>query len=301
MEKYNFPFRAMGSPCEFQLYTADKDHAEQACKKAHAEVMRLEKKYSRYREDSVTSVINNSAGSLQGVKVDSETALLLDYAQTVYKQSEGLFDITSGVLRRAWDFRSNQLPTQSKINESLELVGWNQVEWQRPYIILKKAGMELDFGGYVKEYAVDAAATSLMGNGINAGMVDLGGDLKALGPHADGTPWEIGIRHPRDPENAIAQTTLSHGAVASSGDYERFMTIDGKRYPHILNPKTGWPIESFSAVTVIASECLIAGSCSTVAMLKGECEGKKWLESLQLPYICIDQDMNVDGTTNLVS
>ena len=301
MEKYNFPFRAMGSPCEFQLYTSDKNLAEQACKKAHNEVMRLEKKYSRYREDSVTTSINNSAGKREGVKVDSETALLLDYAQTVYKQSDGLFDITSGVLRRAWDFRSNQLPSQAKIDASLELVGWDQVEWQRPYIVLKKAGMELDFGGYVKEYAVDAAATSLVQSGIDAGMVDLGGDLKALGPHADGTPWHIGIRHPRDPANAIAKTTLARGAVASSGDYERFMTVDGKRYPHILNPRTGWPIESFSAVTVIASECLIAGSCSTVAMLKGESDGKKWLEDLQLPYICIDQHMNIDGTTDLVS
>ena len=301
MEIYNFPFRAMGSPCEFQLYTSDKSHAEEACKKAHTEVMRLEKKYSRYRKDSVTTAINNSSGDKKGVNVDNETGLLLDYAQTVHKQSAGLFDITSGVLRRAWDFKSNQLPSQTKIDESLELVGWDYVEWQRPNIVLTKSGMELDFGGYVKEYAVDAAANMLMENGINAGIVDLGGDLKALGPHPDGKPWQIGIRHPRDPEKPIATTTLSQGAVASSGDYERYMTVNGKRYTHVLNPKTGWPIEGFSGVTVIASECLIAGSCSTVAMLKGENDGKKWLDSLQLPYICIDQDMNIQGTTNLVS
>ena len=301
MEIYNFPFRAMGSPCEFQLYTSNKSHAEEACKKAHTEVMRLEKKYSRYRKDSVTTAINNSSGNKKGIKVDSETALLLDYAQTVHKQSAGLFDITSGVLRRAWDFKSNQLPSQAKIDESLELVGWDYVKWQRPHIVLTKTGMELDFGGYVKEYAVDAAANMLQEQGISAGIVDLGGDLKALGPHPDGKPWQIGIRHPRDPINPIATTTLSHGAVASSGDYERYMTVNGKRYTHVLNPKTGWPIEGFSGVTVIASECLIAGSCSTVAMLKGEDDGKKWLDSLQLPYICIDQEMNILGTTNLVS
>ena len=299
MEKYNFPFRAMGSPCEFQLYTSDKEHAELACKKAHSEVMRLEKKYSRYRNDSVTTTINKSAGNGQGVKVDSETALLLDYANTVYKQSSGLFDITSGVLRRVWDFRSNKLPSQEKLDEVLKQVGWNHVDWQRSHIVLKKKGMEIDFGGYVKEYAVDAAASSLKESGIESGMVNLGGDLKTLGPHPDNKPWQIGIRHPRDPENPIATTTLSHGAVASSGDYERFMTVNGKRYAHILNPKTGWTIEGFSAVTVIASDCLIAGSCSTVAMLKGVDEGKKWLESVQLPYICIDQEMNIDGTTNL--
>ncbi len=299
MEIYNFPFRAMGSPCEFQLYTSDKNVAETACKKAHAEVTRLEKKYSRYRTDSITSIINKSSGDLSGTKVDSETALLLDYAQAVYKQSEGLFDITSGVLRRAWNFKSNHLPTQSQIDETLELVGWQHVEWQRPHIVLKKKGMEIDFGGYVKEYAVDAAANTLRSYGINAGLVDLGGDLKVLGPHPDNKPWQIGIRHPRDPANAIATTTLGQGAIASSGDYERFMTIDGKRYAHILNPKTGWPIEGFSAVSVIASECLIAGSCSTVAMLKGEQQGKSWLDSLKLPYISVTKEMHVDGTTNI--
>lgn len=299
MEIYHFPFRAMGSPCEFQLYTSDKMAAETACKQAHAEVIRLEKKYSRYRSDSVTSTINKSAGNLSGTKVDSETALLLDYANAVYKQSSGLFDITSGVLRRVWNFKSNQIPEQSDIDKTLELVGWDQVEWQRPHIVLKKKGMEIDFGGYVKEYAVDAAAQSLRAHGINAGIVDLGGDLKVLGPHPGNKPWTIGIRHPRDPENAIASTTLGQGAIASSGDYERFMTVDGKRYAHILNPQTGWPIEGFSAVSVIASECLIAGSCSTVAMLKGEEGGKSWLESLKLPYICINKDMHVQGTTNI--
>jgi len=159
--------------------------------------------------------------------------------------------------------------------------------------------MEIDFGGYVKEYAVDAAAQALREHSITAGIVDLGGDIKVLGPHPDNKPWTIGIRHPRDPENAIASTTLSQGAIASSGDYERFMIVDDKRYAHILNPKTGWPIEGLSAVSVIASECLIAGSCSTVAMLKGEEDGKSWLESLKLPYICVDKQMHVAGTTNI--
>lgn len=301
MEKHRFPFRAMGSPCKFQLYTETRALAENAYKQAHAEVMRLEKKYSRYRQDSIISAINKSAGSAQGVKVDNETALLLDYAHTVYKQSEGLFDITSGVLRRAWDFRSNQIPSQDKIDENLALVGWDQVEWKRPHLFLKKKGMELDFGGYVKEYAVDAAASSLINNGCTSGLVDLGGDIKVLGAHPDGTPWKVGIQHPRDPEKAIAETILAQGAIASSGDYERFMVIDGKRYTHILNPKTGWPIESFCAVSVIASECLIAGSCSTIAMLKGEEVGKQWLEDLQLPYLCVDSQLQVLGNTNIIN
>lgn len=301
MEKYRFPFRAMGSPCKFHLYTETREQAETAYKHAHLEVMRLEKKYSRYRQDSVISAINKAAGSDQAVKVDNETSLLLDYAHTVYKQSEGLFDITSGVLRRAWDFRSDTVPTQEKINQNLELVGWDKVKWKRPYISLTKKGMELDFGGYVKEYAVDAAASSLSSHGCTSGLVDLGGDIKVLGTHPDGQPWRVGIQHPREAEKAIATTTLAQGAIASSGDYERFMLVDGKRYTHILNPKTGWPIDSFCAVSVIASECLIAGSCSTIAMLKGETAGKQWLEELQLPYLCIDKQLKISGNTNIVN
>lgn len=301
MEKHRFPFRAMGSPCKFQLYTETREQAETAYKLAYTEVMRLEKKYSRYRKDSVISTINKAAGSARAVKVDNETSLLLDYAHTVYKQSEGLFDITSGVLRRAWDFRSNKIPSQAEIDTTLELVGWDKVEWKRPYISLKKKGMELDFGGYVKEYAVDAAASSLISNGCTAGLVDLGGDIKVLGPHPDGSPWRVGIQHPREAEKAIAATTLAQGALASSGDYERFMLVDGKRYTHILNPKTGWPIESFCAVSIIASECLIAGSCSTIAMLKGEEVGKQWLKDLQLPYLCVDSQLNVSGNTNIIN
>jgi thiamine biosynthesis lipoprotein len=301
MEKHRFPFRAMGSPCKFQLYTDTRAQAETAYKLAHTEVMRLEKKYSRYRKDSVISMINNAAGSGKAVKVDNETSLLLDYAHTVYKQSEGLFDITSGVLRRAWDFRANKLPQQKEIEQNLALVGWDKVEWKRPYISLTQKGMELDFGGYVKEYAVDAAASSLKASGCTSGLVDLGGDIKVLGNHPDGDPWRVGIQHPREPEKAIATTTIAQGAIASSGDYERFMMVDGKRYTHILNPKTGWPIESFCAVSVIASECLIAGSCSTIAMLKGEKAGKQWLENLQLPYLCVDSQLQVSGSTNIVN
>lgn len=277
----------MGSPCEFHLYAREPAQAERAFTAARAEVERLEQKYSRYREDSVTSRINRSAGDARGIELDAETAALLDYAAQAYVQSDGLFDITSGVLRQVWDFKSGKLPAQSKIDEVLQRIGWHRVQWSSPRLVLPVNGMELDFGGYVKEYTADAAVQCLRANGIEHGLVELGGDIAVVGSHPDGSPWRVGVRHPQAPQQALAAVDLREGAIASSGDYERYMEVDGRRYCHILNPKTGWPVSGLVAVSVIAPQCLIAGTASTIAMLKGEA-GIAWLEELGLPWFAVD-------------
>ncbi len=296
MQLFRFSFTAMGAPCELRLYAAAEDQAKQARAAAEAEVLRLETKYTRYRDDSLTSRVNRSAGDSRGVEVDEETAGLLDYAQTAYEQSDGLFDITSGVLRRAWDFKQGKIPTSAELETILLLVGWDKLRWQRPRLILPIAGMELDFGGYVKEYAADSAARVCREQGIRYGFVELGGDIAVIGPHPDGTAWQVGIQHPRKPEQAIATIKLGGGAIASSGDYERYFERDGRRYCHILNPRTGWPAEGFQAVSVVAEQCLVAGTASTIAMLKGEGEGPHWLAELSLPQLCVHSDGRVSGT-----
>lgn len=287
MHAHRETFRAMGSPCALQLHAPSEAQAQQACVVVRAEIERLEQKYSRYRDDSVTSRINRSAGDTQGIEVDAETAALLDYAAQAYAQSEGLFDITSGVLRQAWDFRSGRLPEQHTIDALLPRVGWQRVRWQSPQLVLPIVGMELDFGGYVKEYTADVAAQCLQGAGIRYGLVELGGDVRIVGPHPDGSPWHVGVRHPQAPQQAIVTVDLHAGAIASSGDYERYMDIDGQRYCHILDPKTGWPVRGLQAVSVIAPQCLIAGTATTIAMLKGA-QGVDWLRALGLPWFALD-------------
>ena len=289
------PFRAMGSVCELQLYAADAAQAQRAGDMTRAEVARLEQRYSRYRDDSITTQINRSAGDARGVEVDDETAGLLDYAQQAYELSDGLFDISSGVLRKVWDFKSGKLPPQAQIDAQLARVGWGRLRWQRPRIVLPHAGMELDFGGYVKEYAADAAAACARRNGIAHGLVELGGDIAVIGPHPDASAWQVGIRHPRAPETAMATVELREGGIASSGDYERCMLINGERYSHILDPRTGWPVRGVAAVSVIAPQCLIAGTAATVTMLKGV-DGPAWLAELGLPYLCTDGDGQLSGT-----
>ncbi len=286
----------MGSPCELRLYSNEKAFAQEIADAAIAEIHRLEKKYSRYRNDSVTSEINNSAGNKNGIEVDSETALLLNYAQVGFEQSDGLFDISSGILRKAWDFRSQQLPSQDDIDALLPLIGWDKLSWQAPRLCLPVEGMELDFGGYVKEYAADVAANVCRSGNIQGGLVNLGGDICIIGPHPNGDAWKVGVRHPRNPSVPMSFVLLEKGGLASSGDYERFMMIDGVRYAHILNPKTGWPVNSLASTSVYAEQCVVAGTSSTIAMLKGEQEGITWLEGLGLPYISMNQQQEIFGT-----
>lgn len=293
MSLFRFPFFAMGSPCEIQLYAQNQQQAAQIAHMAIADAERLELRYSRYRPDSFLSQINRVAQAGGSIEVDEETAGLLNYANTCYQQSDGLFDITSGLLRKAWNFSSGQMPEQSTIDHLLEHVGWHKVVWDGA-VIHFEAGMELDFGGIIKEYAADRLATLCWNAGVHHGFVNLGGDIRVIGAQPGGEPWQIGIRHPRN-KGELQRLELYSGGVASSGDYERCMVIDDVRYGHILNPKTGWPVQHLAAVTVIADLCVVAGSASTMAMLQQE-RGAELLADLGLKHLWVDTQGRVGGT-----
>ncbi len=285
----------MGSPCELQIYCTDKRKAQTIADKVISDVLRIEQRYSRYKEESVLSDINRVAEKGGCIAVDEETAALLNYANTCYQQSGGLFDITSGVLRKAWDFKSQTVPKQADIKKLLKTVGWKKVKLTASAISFAMPGMQLDFGGIGKEYAVDRAATICWQHGVRNGLVNLGGDIKVIGPHPDGKPWLVGVSHPRKAGGLLTRLEVYSGAVASSGDYERCIVINGKRYGHVLNPRTGWPVRGLASVTVVAQQCVIAGSACTVAMLM-ERQGKRWLKQLGLKYLWVDQDGKVGGT-----
>lgn len=285
----------MGSPCDIQLYAKHDAQAKQAIDTAIADVYRLEARYSRYRSDSFLSAINRVAASGGSITVDEETAGLLNYAETCYQQSDGLFDITSGILRRAWRFDSGALPDEQQINELLDRVGWHKLCWRSPVLEFPTPGMEIDFGGVVKEYAVDRAAALCRAAGVHHGIVNLGGDIKVIGPRPDNEPWRVGIRHPRNKEAILDTLLLYEGALASSGDYERCIVLDGVRYGHVLNPKTGWPVSHLAAVSVVGDFCVVAGSASTIAMLR-EKNGPDWLQNLGLPHLWVDVRGEVGGS-----
>jgi thiamine biosynthesis lipoprotein len=286
---WHLRFGAMASQCEL-VVAGDDARARLAAHEAMGEVQRIEAKYSRYRADSVVSRINAAAGHGRATPIDAETAGLLAFADQLHRQSGGLFDLTSGVLRRAWDFRSGRVPARGELQALLPLVGWGRVAWDEHQLLLPEAGMELDFGGIGKEYAADRAQAVLLTAGVQHGFVNLGGDLRVLGPRADGRPWRFGIQHPREPGALSAQVELHDGALATSGDYERFfVTPEGRRCCHLLDPRSGEPVAHWQSVSVAAPVCAAAGALATVAMLMGAA-GAAFLRRQGVPFLAIGPD-----------
>jgi thiamine biosynthesis lipoprotein len=291
---WHLAFNAMASHCEI-VVAGDDAPARHAAHEAMAEVRRVEVKYSRYRPDSVVSRINAAAGRGHGVEIDTETADLLAFADQLHRQSSGLFDLTSGVLRRAWDFRSGRVPTADELHALLPLVGWARVGWDARQVRLPLPGMELDLGGIGKEYAADRAQALLVQAGMQHGFVNLGGDLRVLGPRADGRPWRFGIQHPRQANAVCAQVQLQQGALATSGDYERFfITPDGRRCCHILDPRSGQPVTHWQSISVVAPVCTAAGALATIAMLLGP-EGADFLRRQGVAFLAVDASGHIDA------
>jgi len=291
-------FKAMASPCELLIETTQARLAQQFTEVAQHEAKRIEHKFSRYRPDNIVHKINNANGAT--IKVDNETADLLDYAQQCYQLSEGFFDITSGVLREAWRFDcSDKIPSKQKVREVLKYVGWQKLHWSRPEITMP-AKMQIDFGGIGKEYAVDRAALILKQTSKASILLNFGGDIIVTRPRKNGKGWHIGIENPslvNTTENrcinsegrkiAIQHLELAQGAVATSGDAQRYLLKDGIRYSHILDPHTGWPIQNAPhSVTVIADTCTDAGILATLAILHGA-QAEAFLDTQEVRYSCV--------------
>lgn len=274
-------FKAMASPCEVIIETDDSDEAEKIVKTIAAEAWRIEQKFSRYREDNITFKINNSMGEI--IEVDDETARLLDFSDQLYQMSDGMFDVTSGVLRKAWRFdKSDNIPDQDQINELLPIIGWDKVSWDNPHLKLMP-GMEIDLGGIGKEYAVDRCAQLVRDISPASVLINLGGDIAITQPRKDGAQWTIG-RLSSDPSAPIGVIKLTRGALATSGDEHRYLEKNGKRYCHVLNPKTGWPVEDPPhTISVAAPTCIEAGMMSTFALLQGD-KAEDFLKAQEVPY-----------------
>lgn len=286
MTSHRVFFDAMASRCEVRLTVEDEPSAKQLAQLAIDEVHRIEAKYSRYRPGSVVSQISARAG-LDWVECDDETLALLAFADQLFEQSAGLFDITSGVLRRAWNFRQPALPRADVLRNLCALIGWRSVQRDGRRVRLPKAGMELDFGGFGKEYAADRAAHILIAQGVRNGYVNLAGDIHVMGPQGDQQPWLIGIQDPRRADRLVASIPIASGALATSGDYERFFELDGHRYCHILHPQSGQPVSHWRSVSVLAPSAIVAGSYSSIAMLQ-QAQGREFLEDSGLVYLAID-------------
>ncbi len=293
MELFHTAFRALGGPGEIHLAAPNEAAARAGFQAALDEIDRVEIKYSRYRPESLISRINTAAGGAP-VACDAETEGLLDYAHALHAQSAGRFDISSGVWRRAWNFRDPQarIPTREELSALAPLVGWGRVERTPGHIRLPQAGMELDFGGIGKEYAVDRCAVVLMEAGTRHALINLAGDLRAIGSKPDGGPWRVGIQHPNRAGEVMAELELKDGALTTSGDYERCIWREGRRYGHLLEARGGWPVQHWRSISVRAPSALLAGGLSTVAMLM-EAEGLALLQGAGVDFMAVDSQGQV--------
>jgi thiamine biosynthesis lipoprotein len=262
-------FRAMGGPCEVLAEVAGEAEARKLTDTVANCAWRIENKFSRYRADNIIARINAAGG--KPVEVDDETANLLDFAALMHRLSDGLFDITSGVLRKAWTFDGGSgLPAQSDIDALLPLVGWPKARWVRPTITLP-AGMQIDFGGIGKEYAVDQATQLVAHVSSAAVLVNFGGDLAVTRCRDGGRAWRVGIESIDAGDSRAAMLVdLTAGALSTSGDTYRYVVSEGRRLSHILDPRTGWPVnDAPRSITVAAPTCTNAGMLTTLAMLRG--------------------------------
>lgn len=255
-------FRAMASPCEVLIDGTDRPTAERLAVLASDEAWRIERKWSRYRDDALPALLRAAAG--RPLEIDPETARLIDFGADLHRRSEGGFDLSSGVLGSLWHFDGgSRWPEAHAVQALLAHVGWSRAAWDGQRLQLP-AGMSLDFGGIGKEYAVDRSLLRLASETDAALLVNYGGDLAANRPRRDGQPWQVGIL---ESERTLR---LWQGGVATSGSAFRYLCHNGRRYSHILDARSGYPVpDAPYAVTVAAPSCSAAGALSTLAMLAG--------------------------------
>ena len=260
-------FMAMASPCDVLMEVENKSLAQEILNAVANEAWRIEDKFSRYKKDNIIFQINHSNGDV--VAIDDETSRLLDFANELFEISEGLFDVTSGVLRQLWKFDgSSNVPEKKQVKKILKNIGWHKVGRQKGNVFLPK-GMEIDLGGLGKEYAVDRCVQIARQKTKQSVLVNFGGDLATTTARKNKMFWSVG-RLITGSDEACGIFQLYSGAIATSGDANRYLLKDGKRYSHILNPKTGWSvIDAPHTVSVAAVTCIEAGMMSTLAMLQG--------------------------------
>lgn len=260
----------------------------------HAGLLRqlqiIEGKLSRYLDNSVIGLINQRAGSGTYTPIDDEVAGLLQLCHQLWLESDGAFDATAGVLRKAWRFGKDACAMPQRLPQLMPLVDWRGVDICDAGVRLERTGMELDLGGIGKEYAVDVGIQWLMSDGIEHCVLELAGDVRARGYRADGQPWQVGIRDPQAAGGSLASVVLLDAALATSGTTQRRLDYAGRSYSHLLDARSGWPVEGVASVSVISEDCITAGAVATLACLRPAETAERWLASTDLPWLRVTSD-----------
>ena len=272
----------MGSRFDITIVAKDSTAAEANIDTVIAEVTRIENLISDWRSYTQVGQINENAG-IKPIKVDKEVFELTERAIHLSEITDGAFDISFAAMDRIWKFDGSMktMPTAAAIKKSVEKVGYKNIilDKENSTIFLKLKGMKIGFGALGEGYAADRCKEIMLARGINAGIVNGSGDMNTWGNQPDGSPWNIGVTDPKHMGELLAIVPLAHGAVVTSGSYEKFVVFNGKRYAHIINPKTGYPATGLTSVTVFGTSAEMANGLSTSIMVMGKKAGLALLKN----------------------
>ncbi len=294
----------MGNRFEFTVVASDAEWAQKRIDEAISEIRRIEDLLSTYKDDSETNLVNNNAGILP-VKVCNELFTLIERSIRISSITQGSFDISYGSIdKRLWNFDQTMtsLPGRSTAKKMVRLINYRNIilDPVEQTVFLKQKGMRIGFGGIGKGYAAEMAKAIMKKNGVSSGIVNASGDLAAWGNQPDGKPWTIGIVHPDLASQPFSYMNVSDGAVATSGNYEKFVIIDGEKYSHTIDPKTGLPVKGIKSVTIISPNAEICDALATPVTIMGIKNGLDLINQLKnVECVIIDDNNNLYKSNNI--
>ncbi len=297
-------FGLMETFVNITVYTEDEESGHIAVRRVLDIMQELERDFSRHLDDSPVSKINQQAGVTK-VEVPDNVFDLIELGKKMGAKTRGAFDITVTPLLDLWGFgtAAPRVPTEEELEEILKLVDYRQIKLseEENSVFLSKEGMALDLGGIAKGYIVDRAIAELKSFGIKNAFLDVGGDIRVVGSKPDGSPWRIGIQHPRNRHEIIAVLSLADRAVVTSGDYERFFKLNGTKYHHLLDPATGRPADKgLISVTVIAPDAVLADIFSTAFFIMGREESLKMAENRpEIEVFLVTEELEIYFSTGI--
>jgi FAD:protein FMN transferase len=302
--EYRRAEKLMGNRFEITVVATDPLWAEAKISMAIAEIRRIEKLFTTFSDDSQTNRINNNAG-LRPVKVDREVFELIRRSLRISEITDGAFDISYGSLdKRLWNFDQTMkaLPSTNEAKQSVRLINYRNILLNNEAcsVYLKEKGMRIGFGGIGKGYAAEMAKAVLIKEGVESGIVNASGDLSTWGYQANGKPWTIGIAHPDQAHLPFSYLSITNMAVATSGNYEKYVVIDGKKYSHTINPKTGLPVTGIKSVTIISPNAELSDAMATPVTIMGIKAGLALVNQIHhLECIIIDDGNQVFTSKNI--
>jgi thiamine biosynthesis lipoprotein len=293
-DKSEIRLNAFGSSCH--VIVDDRGGAGQDYLSiAKREIERLELKFSAFHPDSVVSRINQDAGTGSITPLDPESRSLFQYVDALWRESKHIFDPTTRLLQDCYADDGRLLASQSQLQGMLKLVGWSGLQVTQEGACLKAKGMLIDLNACVRPYVVDCVRKLLIKEGAGNALIEMDRDIGSIGKQPDGANWLIGARVPRVGGVGITRLKLNHRGYAMRGDFERSVMIENERFSRALSPIDGQPIPGLLSVGVIAEDCLTACSAATIAKLKTEQAGMKWLDTLGLQWIAVDRNLQCHG------